>query len=91
MDKSGILLLCGSQPQSSIARLAYDTIWGLLSLKHGQVHFGADAIHAIALLSTRNNLFNEFASTLFASNKSSRFALVPTSGTQPRARAPWTE
>jgi predicted DCC family thiol-disulfide oxidoreductase YuxK len=52
----------------------YDLNEGMALVSEGQVHYGPDAVHAIALLSTTSNLFNKITTRLFASRRAARLA-----------------
>ncbi|MEQ8207688.1 MAG: DCC1-like thiol-disulfide oxidoreductase family protein [Woeseia sp.] len=55
-----------------ITAAGHDIDEGMVLIVRDQLYYGADAIHRLALLGTRNGLFNRLASWTFRSEQRSR-------------------
>ena len=47
-------------------REGYDLNEGMIFVHRGRVHYGADAVHVLATLSSRSSLFNRFNALVFS-------------------------
>ena len=61
-----------SDLMTKITSLGLDIDEGMVVVVDGELHFGADAIHALAITSSRGGLFNLANSVLFKSRRISR-------------------
>jgi predicted DCC family thiol-disulfide oxidoreductase YuxK len=57
-----------------VRRLGYDVDEGMVLKLNGRYYYGADCIHALALLTTRAGWFNRLTSFAFRSQSFARFA-----------------
>ncbi len=55
-----------------ITEKGLDIDQGMVLFLHGQMYYGADAIHALALISSRSGVFNRMNYWIFKSEKISR-------------------
>ena len=66
----GEVALVDARLNESLVRLlsdaGYDVNEGMVVLNRGQVHHGDEAMHVLALMSTRSGLFNAVTSWVFA-------------------------
>lgn len=58
---------------AEITAQGLDIDQGMVLILGGQIYYGADAVHALALISSRSGIFNRLNYRLFASQKASRF------------------
>ncbi len=61
-----------SEVLAEITALGLDVDQGIVLKKQGELYHGADAIHALALMSSRSGYFNRFNYWLFQSKRASR-------------------
>jgi predicted DCC family thiol-disulfide oxidoreductase YuxK len=56
-----------------LRRRGYDLDQGMVLLHAGVIHFGADCMHRLALMSTRSTLFNRIHAAIFRRPRLARF------------------
>ena len=61
-----------SEVLAEITALGLDIDQGMVLKMQGELYYGADAIHALALMSSRSGHFNRFNYWLFQSERASR-------------------
>ncbi|TDJ30888.1 MAG: DUF393 domain-containing protein [Gammaproteobacteria bacterium] len=61
-----------SEVLTEITALGLDIDQGMVLKMQGELYYGADAIHALALMSSRSGHFNRFNYWLFQSERASR-------------------
>ena len=61
-----------SDALDEITALGLDIDQGMVLKMEGKIYYGADAIHALALISSRSGLFNRLNYWLFKSKRASR-------------------
>lgn len=61
-----------SEVLAEITALGLDIDQGMVLKMQGELYYGADAIHALALMSSRSGHFNRFNFWLFQSERASR-------------------
>lgn len=62
-----------SPVMDSITRAGLDIDQGMVAIVAGERYYGADAMHALALLSSRSGAFNRFNAWVFASRRRARW------------------
>ncbi len=72
---SGLHLVNAREPTAvleEITKAGLDIDQGMVAKMDGQLYYGSDAIHTLALISNRTDLFNRLTSYIFRSNQLSR-------------------